>query len=79
MFLMGGHMRWSDFPGWLKIIILLGIFSLFASALFKYPGTGLYYVWLSVFANGLLYFCFRERAIFLIHSSVCFFAWGRKM
>ncbi|MDD2051959.1 hypothetical protein NPS46_05255 [Pseudomonas putida] len=57
-------MRWSDFPGWLKVIILLGVFSLFASALFKYPGTGLYYVWLSVVANGLLYFGFRDQAIF---------------
>ena len=57
-------MRWSDFPKVLRFLIVLGVFVLFLVSAFKYSGNVFYYVVFSVVSNALLYFSFRERAIF---------------
>lgn len=57
-------MRWSDFPKLLRFLIVVGIFVLFVMSAFKYSGNIFYYVLFSVVSNAILYFSFREKAIF---------------
>ncbi|MCP1497991.1 putative membrane protein [Pseudomonas migulae] len=57
-------MRWSEFPKWLKAIIVTVILTLFVLGALNYPGNLIYYALLSLVANVLLYFGFRDNAIF---------------
>ncbi len=57
-------MQWVDLSKKLRVLIFCVVFLLFSVALIKYPGHATYYVLFSVVANTMLYFCFRQKAIF---------------
>ncbi|NVZ61200.1 hypothetical protein HX867_03815 [Pseudomonas gingeri] len=57
-------MRWSEISiGW-KVLVFGFVFLFFCAAAVQYKGNVFYYSVFSLIANAMLYFCFRDRAIF---------------